>query len=289
MARLSPVATALLVGMAILSPRALAQPQPLPRRIAIYAPWAGPSTADERHALALAIERGLAKSGSISATVASYAKLTDFRRAMTSGNVDIALVDSAAATALGKRLGILASWSSGESWLLAGLANSRSRPRQRLALQAADAGSSTTVVARLLRGQAARDYWSAIVGAPVTADARELVLRGKADVVLLPRRLAGGLTELVDLGKFTELVLASTGRRPIADATRRIVESVVRANLGGSWSKGPPRFPDRVAPTRLVVAPPQAAAPSLLDLFAPLAPRLPVLAVDTMWMAPSAR
>ena len=53
-------------------------------RVAVYAPWSGPSTADDRHALTLAIESALS-SGAGSIKVASYAKLRDFRREIDKG------------------------------------------------------------------------------------------------------------------------------------------------------------------------------------------------------------
>ncbi len=281
--------TALVAAWALAPARVGAQPAGRALRIAIYAPWAGPTTADQRHALALAIERGFADAGLAAPAVASYAKLGDFRRAVTAGSVDLALVDSGAAIALGQRLTARSSWSSGEPWLLAGAPGVRLRPGERLALQASDAGSSAAMVGRLLRGQLAPGYWSATVGAPVTADARELVLRGKADVVILPRRLRGDLSPLIDLGGFSELVLATTGGATVTAQARQLVESVISDRLGGRWRAGGPRFPTPVAPTRLAIAAPDTPAPSLLDLIAPLSGRLPELDVDQMWMEPNAR
>jgi hypothetical protein len=266
-------------ALALLTAATRAHAEPV--RIGIYAPWAGPSTADERHGLGLAIERALADGGHGSAVVASYARLRDFRRAIAAGRVDLAVVDSAAAAIT--KLDIVASWSSGKRWVLAGGTGARLGPKQRLALQATDASTSIRLVTRLLRGQAPRSYWSAIVGAPVTTDARELVRRGKADIVALPEHLAAELVELVDLGDFTELVLAvRPGRADQSVVT--VTQKVVSDTLGGSWRRGKPSFPTAVGHGELVVAAPTTARPSLLDLLVPLAIGLPDLELAEMWM-----
>jgi len=252
-----------------------------PLRIGIYAPWAGPTTAEERDALGLAIQRAIAEDGQSSAAVASYARMRDFRRAVAAGKIDLAVVDSAAAAAAGLR--IIDAWSSGKRWVLAGRTGARLGPGQRLALQAADAGTSFRLVARLLRGQAPRSYWSAVVGAPVTADARELVRRGKADVVVLPEHLAEGLVELVDLGRFDELVLAAA-THSVDERAATLTRSVVGDILGGSWQASQPTFPAAVALDKLVVASPTTPRPSLLDFLAPLAIGMPEIELSELWM-----
>jgi hypothetical protein len=249
-------------------------------RVAVYAPWAGPSTADDRHELALQIE-----AAGDGVEVSSFAKLKDFRRALNAGSVDLALVDSGVVSSLGKRSRVIASWSSGKPWVIAG---NQPHPRLRslrLALQARDAPSSIATVTRLLRGQMAAGDWGKVIGAPVTADARQVVARGEADVVIIPRRDLGSLSEIATLGEFSELALAAIGTDEINGAATA-VKSVVRDRLGGSWSSGRPAFPKTVRITALVTADAAVKTASLLDLLAPTAGSAPKLPIEDLWVDP---
>lgn len=256
-------------------------------RVAIYAPWSGPSTADERHAFALKIEDAINAAEQGAAKVSSFAKLEDFRRAIAAGDVDIAVVDAGATASLGKRLKVVASWSSGTEWVLAGTAKPRSLRNKRLALQAHDAVSSAQLVATLLRGQVSASYWSSIVSAPVTEDARQLVVRGKADVVVVPRRLVADMTEIANLGTFSELAIAATDSSKLTSVTDAVQEAV-RVSLGGRWTKGDPMFPKPVAATRLVAAAMSDSALTVLDLLSVPESPLPELALDSLWIDPDA-
>ncbi|HUH00942.1 MAG TPA: hypothetical protein VML75_03040, partial [Kofleriaceae bacterium] len=181
----------------------------------------------------------------------------------------------------------VASWSSGQRWILAGTTRPATLRGKRLALQAADAPTSLRTSSRLLRDQVTSRYWRTIVGAPITADARQLVLRDGADVVLLPSSLSTGLTELADLGSFSELAIAI--RAPTLAQVSTVLQDAVRAHQGGSWSATPPRFPAPVAPAQLDLTRSAAAAPlSFLELLAPLERTPPELVADEMWIEPDA-
>ena len=255
-------------------------------RVAVYAPWAGPSTADDRHALARAIERELTADGA-AAKVSSYAKLGDFRKDLDKGAVDIAVVDSAVAPSLGKRARFVASWSSGQTWIVAGASSLDTLDGKTLALQAPDARSSKTLVSRLLRGQADASTWKATVGAPVTADARELVVRGKADVVIVPRRLAGATVEVASLGSFSELAIVALSSRDLSAASQ-LVQSAIVQKLGGAWATRKSTFPEPVGHTSLIAAKPEPPSVSVLDLLEPVELSLPDLPTDLMWIEPDA-
>lgn len=280
-----PTGLLLMIALAMGTARD-AQAQPSEVRVAIYAPWAGPSTADERFAFGSKLADAVRAAGLGTARVSSFAKLQDFRRALASTAVDIALIDAGAISALGSRLDVVASWSSGERWILAGVSRPAALRGKRLALQAADAPTSVQVMERLLRGQVTSRYWSAIVGAPVTADARQLVLRDGADLVLVPSRLAAGLTEIADLGTFTELAIAI--RTPALAGVSTAIQGAIRTLLGGSWRATAPRFPAPIAPTQLEVARSAATSLSFLDLLAPLQRTPPELVADEMWIEPDA-
>ncbi len=256
-------------------------------RVAIYAPWSGPSTADERHAFALKIEDAVEAAGHGTTTVSSFAKVRDFRRAIAAGDVDIAVVDAGATASLGRRLKVVASWSSGNRWVLAGTTEHRSLRNKRLALQAHDAPSSALFVAILLRGEVSSSYWSSIVSAPVTEDARQLVLRGKADLVVMPKRFAKDMTELADLGTFSELAIAATDANSLPKVIAVVQESV-RGSLGGDWTAGEPVFPKPVGVTRLMAAAVSDSAVIILDLLARPDSPLPELALDDLWIDPDA-
>lgn len=287
MARASWLALACTLLATAHAPVARAQPREL--RVAVYAPWAGPSTADERFAFAVKLETALADAELGPARVSSYAKARDFERALASGKIDIALLDAAAAPSLPKRLVVDASWSSGARWVLAGRTAMASLRNKRLALQAADAASSKRLLARLLRGQLTASYWSLVVSAPVTEDARQLVLRDLADVVTIPERLAGDeLVVVASLGSFSELALASSGDARRLVRARNVIRGVVRDTLGGRWTDGPPRFPAEVGPKQPVAARRPPSAPRLLDLLAPVENPLPELPVEELWMEPDA-
>ena len=192
-------------------------------------------------------------------------------------------MDAAVAPALGKRVAVMASWSRGERWVLAARA---SRPLRgaRLALQAPDARASKRLVAALLRGEPDAATWSRVVGAPVTADARQLVVRSLADVVAVPARLAGDLTVIGELGRFHGLALVSArGGDGLARAAG-IVKRAVRAALGGTWTNGRAPLPAPAAPARLVAAPPPAATASALDTLNPVARRALPLPIDELWI-----
>jgi len=256
-------------------------------RVAIYAPWSGPSTADERLAFSVKIEDAIEAAGQGVATVSSFAKLADFRRAIAAGSVDIAVIDSGATTSLGRRLKVVSSWSSGAPWVLAGATKHADLRNKRLALQAQDAASSERLVEVLLRGVVSSAYWSTIVSAPVTEDARQLVVRDKADVVIVPKQHAASMTELVDLGTFSELAIATADAKTWS-AQLEVVKQSVRASLGGSWTAGDPVLPKRVGATRLVAAAVSDSALTILDLLARPDTPLPELALGDLWIVPDA-
>lgn len=287
MARRNALAALLALLALTPAPRGHAQPREL--TIAVYAPWAGPTTADERFAFARQIEGALTEAGLGPARVSSYAKARDFKRALAADKPDLVLTDAAATALLPKRLAVVASWSSGERWVLAGPTELDSLRNKRLALQAADATTSARLVERLLRGQAPADYWSGTVGAPVTEDARQLVERDLADVVVIPQRLVGRLVELASLDAFSELSLAAAGAEPRVERAADVIRAAVRASLGGRWSDGAPSFPAPVGISRLSAARAPTAGPSLLDLLAPAESAVPELPLDEMWMDPNGR
>ncbi|HUH04682.1 MAG TPA: hypothetical protein VML75_21950, partial [Kofleriaceae bacterium] len=70
--------------------------QPAEVRVAIYAPWAGPSTADERFAFGSKLAEAVKAAGHGTARVSSFAKLEDVRRALAANTVDVALIDAGA-------------------------------------------------------------------------------------------------------------------------------------------------------------------------------------------------
>jgi len=259
-----------------------------PISIALYAPWSGPTTADDRHALALEIQRAVEGAGVGRVTVSTYAKLADFKRELATQHVDVALVDCGATSFLGKRLAVRASWSSGQRWVLAGTSAHDRLHGLRLALQAPDAPSSKRMVTRLLRGMVAGKYWGEIVGAPVTDDARQVVLRGRADVVLVPERLATGMTELASVGSFSELALAVDDTRPAVSEAVELVQQAARKRLGGSWTKGAPQLPRAVGSPSFISAPVTTDTPSFLDLLSSARTVPPELDLDDMWMDPNA-
>lgn len=278
------VVAVIAAAAALGAPRSHAQKRPL--RVAIYAPWSGPQTADARHSLALAIEGGVEdQAGAVE--VASYAKFADFRAALTGGRVDVAVVDAAVAIELGNRVDVRASWSSGEPWLLAGARDVEQPRGAALALQATDAPSSRWAADRLLRGQTRGRYWGRIVGAPVTADARELVDRGKADLVLVRRSQGQGLAPVIEVGTFSELALVTAGAAPGLDQASAATQRIVRARLGGDWSGGAPSFPAELAPRELAAAKPVAELPPLTGWLRPLPPR-PAYDLHDLWMEPDA-
>lgn len=255
-------------------------------RVAVYAPWSGPATADERHAFSLEIERAVADAGLGRATVSSFAKLADLRRAIAAGTIDVALVDAGADAVLGKRLTTVASWSSGAPWILAAKQRPASLRGQRLALQARDAPTSVKTVARLLRGEVPSRYWAAIVGAPVTADARELVVRGKADLVVLPRSMSAGLLEVADLGSFSELSLRAADAPP---ALLAAVKAAVQARFGGAWSSAAPAFPAPVRLSQPVFATTPSRRLSVLELASRASTPAPTLDLAPLWIDDDAR
>jgi hypothetical protein len=274
------------VAAAAVALLALAAPARAEVRIAVYAPWAGPSTASDRHALGLELAAAIETAGLGKATVASFAKMRDFERALARGAVDLALVDSGAAGSLGRRMRVTASWSSGARWVLAGIDTGGQLNNKRLALQAHDAAWSRQLIRRLLRGQASARYFARLVGAPVTADAVQLVTRRRADVVIVPAQAAGDLTEIVDLGRWSELALAvrtgNSALQPIAAELQR----ALRDQLGGSWTAGQPRLPAPVAPTRPARAPLAAERVSIFSLFAPIDTAPPPLPIGELWIEP---
>lgn len=272
----------LLVLPALLVLAGSAAAQPSETRVAVYAPWAGPSTADERFAFGSKLAEAITTAGLGTAKVMSFAKLEDFRRALAAGTVDVALIDAGATDALGARLKVTASWSSGDRWILAGTSRPTRLRGARLALQAADAPSSARLVARMLRQQMPTGGWSQVAGAPVTADARQLVLRDGADVVVVPKREATGLIEIADLGSFSELALAV--RRPESAAVSVAIQGAVRARMGGSWRPEAPRLPAPIAPARLESAASAVASLSFLELLAPAERAPPAIDVDEMWI-----
>lgn len=256
-------------------------------RIAVYAPWSGPSTADQRHALAITIESAVASGGNATAKVSSYARLADFRREISRGNVDIAVVDTAAMSSLGKNMKVRATWTSGDSWVLVGAEKYDSLANRRLALQGGASAASKRFVAKLLRGQADSKFWKSIVGAPVTADARELVVRGKADVAVLPASQVAGTESIKTVGSFGEIVVATPANKDLAAARAR-VQAAVQSELEGNWSSGRPSLPGPVAPAKLSAAKPTGPAPPLSGLFGLLEPEMPEVAAKDLWIAPDA-
>jgi hypothetical protein len=287
MARHERMAWASLAGCALaLAAPSAASAQAAEIRVAVYAPWSGPSTADERFAFGTKLAEAVGAAGLGTAKVSSFARLVDFRRALGNTRFDIALVDAGATSVLGARLKVTASWSSGEPWVLASGSPAAGPRGRRLALQAADAPSSRQLVQRLLRHQVSGTYWRSVVGAPVTSDALQLVARGGADVVIAPRRAAADLTEVVNLGSFSELAIAT--RTSSMDAAAAEIQRALRALRGGEWRAGAPRFPEAVALTRLQTIPPEVRSMSFLNLLSRPASAPPGLAVDDMWIEPDA-
>jgi hypothetical protein len=255
--------------------------------VAIHAPWSGAATPDERHAVAQRIEQALESAGLGPAAVSSYGRLADFRRALATGAVDLVIIDSRLAPLTG--FTTVASWSSGSPWVLAGNARTPKLAGLRLALAAADDPSSLRHAARLLRGQARPSTWSKIVGAPVTADARQAVTRGAADAVFLPAPQAAGMVVLAELGSVGELVIATAARRTDLARAADIAQEALRGARGGTWTAGPPALPRAVGPTGPMVANPTSPLPPLTDIVpaAPAAP--PPLVLEDLWMGPDGR
>jgi hypothetical protein len=138
-----------------------------------------------------------------------------------------------------------------------------------------------------LRGQVTTRYWTSIVGAPVTADARQVVARGGADLVCVPSRGAAGLIEVADLGTFTELSIAVRGGK--LGEVSKAIQGAVRSSLGGAWKDGAPRFPAAVELTTLQIVSAQVTAVSFLELLAHTRREPPNLSIDEMWVEPDAQ
>jgi hypothetical protein len=254
-------------------------------RVAFYGPWGGPSDAEKRHLIAQGFARGFEKGeGQV------FAKYKDFEAALGAGKLDYAIVDSAAALRAGKKVRVLASWQSGETWALlapAGVA-APALLGKKLALAAGDAPGTTALVEdTLFRGQAPlKTFFGGTVAVPLPADGVKAVELGKADAAVARRGDAGSLEVVVELGTWAELALVAAPAAP--PAGDELALAAARGALsGGIWSPGAPALRGPVALTKPVLARPAPLGRRLRDLFSPLELPPPALPIDALWAPPT--
>jgi len=281
--------TAVMCALALALARPAAAQQNPPIRIALYAPWGGPSEAQARRTLIQNVAHSIEKTTGRPTEGRAFAKYKDFEAALAAKQVDIALVDSV----LAGKLKLIGAWTSGRAWAVLSRDGGRlpALRGRKLAVAAADAPTTSGFIERaMMRGQLTiKSFFGGTVSTPLPLDAVRAVALGKADCAIAPRDEAGALRVVFDLGAYPELALGVVIERAAAlgPALPGVARSAVGSALGPGWSAESGGLRGEVALRRFVLAQPQPYNLRLRELFVPMEKSTSPMSVAAAWVPPT--